>query len=76
MINNSIYGSLSEEMIDAILGDSFPASDPPPWTLGRENEPRSGCADNLPRTLRVQSPTFEEKMSKRALNPIPLVSDV
>jgi starvation-inducible DNA-binding protein len=26
---------LSEEMIDATLADSFPASDPPSWTLGR-----------------------------------------
>ncbi len=35
---------LSEEMIDATLADSFPASDPPSWTLGRDryqenNEP-------------------------------------
>jgi len=28
--------SLSEEMIDATLADSFPASDPPSWTLGRD----------------------------------------
>jgi hypothetical protein len=48
MINNSICGSLSEEMIDAILGDSFPASDPPPWTLGRENQSCLGGADNSP----------------------------
>ena len=48
MINNSISGSLSEEMIDAILGDSFPASDPPSWTLGRENQSCSGCADDSP----------------------------
>ena len=27
---------VSEEMIDAPLADSFPASDPPAWTLGRE----------------------------------------
>jgi starvation-inducible DNA-binding protein len=30
---------ISEEMIDATLADSFPASDPPSWTLGREREP-------------------------------------
>jgi hypothetical protein len=29
---------LSEEMIDATLADSFPASDPPSWTLGRESD--------------------------------------
>jgi hypothetical protein len=28
--------ALSEAMIDDILADSFPASDPPPWTLGRD----------------------------------------
>jgi starvation-inducible DNA-binding protein len=28
--------SVSEAMIDATLADSFPASDPPFWTLGRE----------------------------------------
>jgi hypothetical protein len=27
---------LSEEMIDKTLEDSFPASDPPAWTTGRE----------------------------------------
>lgn len=27
---------MSEEMIDATLADSFPASDPPSWTLGRD----------------------------------------
>jgi hypothetical protein len=25
---------VSERALDAILADSFPASDPPPWTLG------------------------------------------
>ena len=27
---------ISEEMIDGTLADSFPASDPPSWTLGRD----------------------------------------
>jgi hypothetical protein len=31
--------SISEEMIDQTLADSFPVSDPPAWTLGREWTP-------------------------------------
>jgi hypothetical protein len=42
MIDHSNSGALSEEMIDRILADSFPASDPPPWTVGRENQCCSG----------------------------------
>ena len=29
---------LSEELIDQTLEDSFPASDPPSWTTGREHQ--------------------------------------
>ena len=46
MIDHSMRGGLSEEMIDRILADSFPASDPPPWTLGREDQRPSGFVDN------------------------------
>ena len=35
---------LSEEMIDATLADSFPASDPPSWTLGRERNEQEKIA--------------------------------
>jgi hypothetical protein len=41
MADDSIDETLSEEMIDATLADSFPASDPPSWTLGREKRTRS-----------------------------------
>jgi hypothetical protein len=51
MIDHSIRGALSEEMIDRILADSFPASDPPPWTLGREDQTVSGFVDSSPKTV-------------------------
>ena len=31
--------ALDESQLDEILADSFPASDPPPWTLGVDHEP-------------------------------------
>ena len=46
MIDRSICGAISEEMIDRILADSFPASDPPPWTVGLENQRCSGGIDD------------------------------
>jgi len=30
-------GEISEEEIDVVLADSYPASDPPSWTLGSES---------------------------------------
>lgn len=46
MVEHPTRAAFSEEKIDAILADSFPASDPPSWTLGREYKPSSKCVDN------------------------------
>jgi len=47
--------SLSEEMIDATLADSFPASDPPSWTLGRDSYPEKEPATAMIETAKANS---------------------
>jgi hypothetical protein len=37
---------ISEDAIDKILGDTFPASDPPSWTLGIEQGTRSDPSEH------------------------------
>jgi hypothetical protein len=43
-----------EALIDATLADTFPASDPPCWTLGREPHSRARLTAPAPKAGQVQ----------------------
>jgi hypothetical protein len=61
MGNDLDEDKLSDELIDATLADSFPASDPPSWTLGRERRRRSSEAESAPKPKEPPTCTVEPK---------------
>jgi hypothetical protein len=44
---------ISEDAIDKILGDTFPASDPPSWTLGIEQGQHIHQSEHETHKLRI-----------------------
>ena len=61
MSGDSNDEKLSEELIDATLADSFPASDPPSWNLGRERRRPSSSTESSPKIEQPQPVTVEPK---------------
>ena len=50
-VNDDIRQELAaERALDAVLADSFPASDPPSWTLGVSHLPSESTEDPTPRS--------------------------
>ena len=75
MADNSIEETLSEEMINETLAQSFPASDPPSWTLGRERRKPESDTGNA-RSMESEKRKARNWRARSALVCIALASGV
>lgn len=58
-----------EALIDATLADTFPASDPPFWTLGLEPHPHASLPANSPQARQARASMLEREDREREAQP-------
>jgi len=58
---------ISEEVIDKTLGDTFPASDPPSWTLGFEQTTHVDQSEHETQKLKIPDNESKDRLAHLTL---------